>query len=433
MTSSRRRTSIRKAASGEDRKDVQQPEDVQPLIVRREGQVDGTPQKLVVNVETLTFRPMDGSRLQTARRGRPFTPGNLRGGGRAKGIGRGVLQNEAAFKDKISVDTDDSKKDLIGDDNIVTDESTSYNEWLAAQGLVGLSGEQPAHGDIRKLHKKDCDEVVNEDKTIDNDNTQVVKAPEMRPKKIIRSDYVKSKLKISKAKKTLLLKGSKKQKQTKQKCTAKSSAQKKIVEKNTEREISGLTQMKNLQKQVEDMIREGKTDADSQARIETLKGILSMLQGPKVDLKDDTDIHKIGERDGSIKTEDKSIVSSQESTEISKDNTNTINVIKKDENVTLKVQFESSDEFNSDDYSVTKAVDCINTTAQLDDTVTDTGQQDKVDIESIVNELIDAFANEEEHGTGDAADDLSSIPLCSEMPQINPHSHKQETSPDDIR
>ena len=239
-----------------------------------------------------------------------------------------------------------------------------------------------------------------------------------------------------------MLKRSKKQKQTKQKCTAKSSPQKEIVEKNTEREKSGLTQMKNLQKQVEDMIREGKTDAESQARIETLKGILSMLQGPKVDLKDDTDICKIGERDGSIKTEDKFIVSSQEGTEISKDNTNTINVIKKDENVTLKVQFESSDEFNSDDYGVTKAVDCINTIAQLDDTfelqideteVTDTGQQDKVVIESIVNELIDAVANEEEHGTGDAADDLSSTLQCSEMPQINPYSHKKEISPDDIR
>ena len=55
MTSSQMRTSKRKAASGEDRKDVQQPEDVQPLIVCREGQVYGTPQKLVVNVETLTF------------------------------------------------------------------------------------------------------------------------------------------------------------------------------------------------------------------------------------------------------------------------------------------------------------------------------------------------------------------------------------------
>ena len=103
-TSSRMRTSKRKAACGEDRKDMQQLEDVKPLIVPREGQVYGTPQKLVVNVETLTFRPVDGSRLQTARRGRPFTPGNLHGGGRAKGIDRGVLQNEAAFKDKISVE-----------------------------------------------------------------------------------------------------------------------------------------------------------------------------------------------------------------------------------------------------------------------------------------------------------------------------------------
>ena len=203
-TSSQMRTSTRKAACGEDGKDVQQLEDIKLLIIPKKGQVYGTPQKLVVNVDTLTFRPADGSRLQTARRGRPFTPGNLCSRGWAKGIGRGVLQNEAAFKDKISVDTDDSKKDGIDDDNILTDESTLYNEWLAAQGLVGLSGEQPAHGDIRKLHEKDSDEasaenisksktdekvtgeVVNEDKTIDNDNSQVVKAPDMSPKKIKR-------------------------------------------------------------------------------------------------------------------------------------------------------------------------------------------------------------------------------------------------------
>lgn len=232
--------------------------------------------------------------------------------------------------------------------------------------------------------------------------------------------------------------------------------------------------MENLKKQVEDMIREGKTDADSQARIETLKGILRMLQAPKVPLKDDKDIHKIDEKDGSIKTEDKFIVSSQEGTEVSKDNTNFINVIKKDENVTLKVQFERSDKFNSDDYNVTKAVESINTNlhkskeetektvkqvtfaesvqtaesaclytiAQLDDTfelqideteVTDTGQQDKVVIESVVNELIDAVVNEEDHGTGDAADDLSSTLPCSQMPRINPYSHKKETSPDNIR
>ena len=54
----------------------------------------------------------------------------------------------------------------------------------------------------------------------------------MSPEKIKRSHYVRSKMKISKAKKALLLKGNKKQKQkehcyNKQKSTAKSSVQKK--------------------------------------------------------------------------------------------------------------------------------------------------------------------------------------------------------------
>ena len=29
-----------------------------------------------------------------------------------------------------------------------------YNEWVAAQGLVGLSDDQPSHGSICKLHEK---------------------------------------------------------------------------------------------------------------------------------------------------------------------------------------------------------------------------------------------------------------------------------------
>ena len=135
-------------------------------------------------------------------------------------------------------------------------------------------------------------------------------------------------------------------------------------------------------------------------------------------------------------------------------------MISKDENVILKVQVKSSDEFNNDDDSVSKEVDsiirnldnskaekektvkqvtffetvqtlqsaCIDTMAQLDDTfeleideteVTDTGQQDKGVIESVLNELLDTFVNKEEHGAGDATDaddDLSSTPPCSQMP-----------------
>ena len=199
------------------------------------------------------------------------------------------------------------------------------------------------------------------------------------------------------------------------------------------------------------MIRQGKTDAESKARIETLKGILKMLQGLEVSLKEDENIHKIDENKD--ETKDKLIVCSQEGTEISIQNKDTINVIKKDEKVILKVEVESSDEFNSDN-SVTKEVDliitnldnckgeeektvkqvtfaetvqsaCIDTMAQLDDTfdlqideteVTDTGQQDKVVIEGVVNELIDAVVNQEQHSVVDVADELSSTPLCSQMP-----------------
>ena len=49
---------------------------------------------LVVNVETLTFKPVLRWRLQTARRGIPFIPENIHGWGReGEGveIGVGVL------------------------------------------------------------------------------------------------------------------------------------------------------------------------------------------------------------------------------------------------------------------------------------------------------------------------------------------------------
>ena len=178
---------------------------------------------------------------------------------------------EGAVQDQSYVDVDESKEDVIGDDDILTDESTLYNEWLAAQGLVGLSEDQPSHGDIRKFHTKasgeasadnitktESDEkvtidIVKEEKTIANDNSQVVEDKEKSPEKIKISDYVRSKMKISKAKETLLLKGNKKQTKkehcyNKQKYTAKSSVPIEEVKKENEGEKSGLTQMEVLQK-----------------------------------------------------------------------------------------------------------------------------------------------------------------------------------------
>ena len=112
-----------------------------------------------MDVETLTFRPAEG-RLQTARRGRPFVPGNLRGLHRGGGFGGGVAVGTSSESiGTISEITADDN--TTGDDAVETDDSTSYNEWLAAQGLVGLPSDQPKEGDICKLHK-------NENKSQDN-------------------------------------------------------------------------------------------------------------------------------------------------------------------------------------------------------------------------------------------------------------------------
>ena len=74
----------------------------------------------VVDIETLTFRPASGGRLQTARRGRTFIPGNIR-----------MKQWTGKVKD---TDLDSER----GDADITIDNSP-YNEWLAAQGLLCLS------------------------------------------------------------------------------------------------------------------------------------------------------------------------------------------------------------------------------------------------------------------------------------------------------
>ena len=121
-------------------------EEINPLIIHKSGPVDGTPEKLVVDMETLSFKPVLGGRLQTARRGVPFTPGNICGWGR--GRGRGGNRIQGAFINK-----EDVASTSKGDDEVIVEEGTTYNEWLAAQGLIDLKSDQPKSGSIRKLHK----------------------------------------------------------------------------------------------------------------------------------------------------------------------------------------------------------------------------------------------------------------------------------------
>ena len=128
---------------------VQKPEeDIKPLIICKKGPLVGTPEKLVVDVETLSFRPPGDQKLQTARRGKPFKLGNLCGWGG----GRGVTKYKPTVQDR-SLDEDD--KTLVkGDDDIIIDEKTTYNEWLAAQGLVSLTEDQLLQGEICKFYDK---------------------------------------------------------------------------------------------------------------------------------------------------------------------------------------------------------------------------------------------------------------------------------------
>ena len=72
-TSSRLRSTSRKKEGGEDGMAVQKlEEDPKPLIICRKGPVKETHEKLVVDIEGLSFRPAAGQQLQTARRGKPF-------------------------------------------------------------------------------------------------------------------------------------------------------------------------------------------------------------------------------------------------------------------------------------------------------------------------------------------------------------------------
>ena len=149
-------------------------------------------------------------------------------------------------------------------------------------------------------------------------------------------------------------------------------------------------------------------------------------------------------------------------------------MIQKEKNVTLKVEVESSEESENEE-SVKKKVDSIitnlddkkegkehiakqvtfaehantehsariDTMAQLDDTflledknlpvVTDTGQEEQTVIKSVLNEITEAVAIQEDAGDDHPSDELSCIPPCSQMPHIDPYACKKETSHDEIR
>ena len=117
---------------------------------------------------------------------------------------------------------------IKGDDEVIVEEGTMYNEWLAAQGLIDLKSYQPSSGSIRKLHetkgskdnvkqvgesspKDDVSvsesskvELVELDKISPVKEQDIVTSPIKSKEYVKRQAFVRRKLNIRKAQKVLL-------------------------------------------------------------------------------------------------------------------------------------------------------------------------------------------------------------------------------------
>ena len=242
------------------------------------------------------------------------------------------------------------------------------------------------------------------------------------------------------------------------------------------RDESNLSEMSSLHMQVESMIKQGKTDADSIHKINTLKSILAMLDKPEDKRKTDekhetkrksreTDQHlKHDEQINSDLSKGEEISSDLKADEQLKQDEKLSSEYIKTENVILKIQVNepySSDESTNDltvkektdtlnenvelekqkeKVSIIETASCIEAMAQLnealhdtdtDDTscadklviddnqvldhslpVTDTGQ----DIEKVVTGVVGDFLDNVLAEVEEDGEELSYTPPCSQIP-----------------
>ena len=126
------------------------------------------------------------------------------------------------YKPTVKDSSLDADNTLVkGDYDIILDEKTTYNEWLAMQGLVGLSEDQPSEGEIHKLHdkgyksegehenKKEAETEVVSKETVKNDSINIKMEKDegtpVKSKEIMkRQTYVKTKMKLIKARQIIL-------------------------------------------------------------------------------------------------------------------------------------------------------------------------------------------------------------------------------------
>ena len=348
-----------------------------------------------------------------------------------------MTKYKPTFKDS-SLDADNILEK--GDDDIIVDEQTTYNEWLAAQGLVRLSEDQPSKGEMRKLHDKgdklesDYDkkieaetEVASKENVKDDSNNEKVEKDKGTPVKCKEIMKRQTKMKLMKARQIILKHNIKVH-----------SVPQKEQKQSEGRDESDLSEMSSLHMQVESMIKQGKTDADSIRKINTLKSILAMLDKPedkhKTDEKHETkrksretdqhlkhdeqinsDLSKGEEISSDLKADEQLKQDEKLSSDLTQDEKLSGEYIKT-ENVILKIQVNepySSDESTNDltvkektdtlnenvelekqkeKVSIIETASCIETMAQLDESLHDTDTDDTSCADKLViddNQVLD--------------------------------------------
>ena len=400
--------------------------------------------KCVVDIETLAFRPASGQRLQTARRGKKFTPGNF---ARKQWTGR------------VAGDRNDADVEL---------DNTPYNEWLAAQGLLNLSDNQPKQGDIHKLHeesKKNDDLTENVTINTNEPEKDTCKNVEKVQKRVQlkRQQYVKGRMSL----RTHPFVKTKSKKIVRAKETLQRNVQKQNTEKDENKEI--VTENRNMESirvAVENMITDGKGMEECVQRKETLENILAILN-PKSEGDENIETKEIRKIDEAKTSEvvDCEVKGKAVALKVITDNPEDVFNVNKE----IK-QEDCSDEFSSTDSSlkniqediskllnvdnnnskaVKKSVSFeISTCAQLgksaeeeagetveDDTlsVNDLVIDDSAEVvDNLVNEIVDTVVAQENEVVDSGvplddlpSDEMSCTPPCSQIPRRDPYERQR--------
>ena len=314
-------------------------QDVKPLIVSAASKIKSDSKQPCVEMKPLQLRPVPKQiKPQTVRRGRSFKCHEI------------------------------SRQDVMG--KIV--HKADYNELKAAEGLVGLGGEQPKTGYIHNLQKRD--EKSGEMEKKGSNKEQVEK--KLQEGKSVEVGVNETEAETKNKEQPIITDpvdnmGSNKEQVEKKLQEGKSVE---VVVNETEAKTKNKVQpiitdpvenVGSIKKQVENMLQEGTSVEDSESRISTLKGILLILE----------------KKDETVSEKDSDVTCKKEGTDISVQENVIDKTDKTDDTVyKLHVQVESVNEVENGaeiDNVETEMVE--NVIRKIDDEAND----DKLDVDNV--------------------------------------------------